>query len=112
MKIRLVLGGVALALTPLATLASEAIPRFDVPAHCKTVAEFGGTYSAVMEQQCMKMEQADYDSLKPRWAELPETVRKHCVQVAGFGGQPSYMILNQCVKMELEAGGSGTEFKF
>lgn len=101
-----------LVLVPSLTLADEAMPRFDVPAHCKEVASFGGTYSAMMEQQCMKMEQADYDSLKPRWPELPQSMKDHCLQVSGFGGEPSYMMLNQCVKMELEAGSADSTFKF
>jgi hypothetical protein len=102
----------ALAALPAVASADEVMPRFDVPAHCKAVAELGGTHSAMMEEQCMKMEQADYNALKPRWAELPSSVREHCIQIAGFGGRPSYMMLNQCVKMELEAGSAGTEFKF
>lgn len=104
------------ALAPFAlvlpALGGDVMPRFDVPAHCEAVASFGGTHSAMMEEQCMKMEQADYNALKPRWPELPASVKEHCLQVAGFGGQPSYVMLNQCVKMELEAGSAGTEFKF
>lgn len=112
MRITCMCGGLALGLLPLASAATEAMPRFDVPSYCKTVAEIGGTHSAVMEKQCMKMEQGDYDALKPRWPDLPESVREYCLQVASIGGEPSYMMLNQCVKMELEAGGEETEFKF
>jgi len=103
---------VALAFAPSLARADDVMPRFDVAAHCKEVASFGGTYSAMMEQQCMKMEQGDYDSLKQRWPGLPESMKDHCLQVASFGGTASYMMLNQCVKMELEAGSADKTFKY
>lgn len=72
---------------------AQEIPRYDVPSHCRKVAEFGGTYSAQMEQSCFEIEQNSYDTLKPIWNDLPESMKTHCDQVARFGGEGSYQML-------------------
>lgn len=113
-----ILAGLALAGAMLAGLAAPAaatdMPRYDVDAHCRAVAEFGGSYSAVMENGCFDLEQQAYDALKPHWNELPEAMREHCDEVARLGGDGSYSMLKGCIDLELEAGREreGKTFRF
>lgn len=105
--------GVVFSFSIASALAQE-LPRFDVKAHCKVIANFGGSYSAITERGCFQMEQASYDSLKGPWASLPERMKTHCIEIAKFGGTGNYMTLEGCVKLELEAtqANEGSEFKF
>lgn len=100
----------------LAALAGQAqaseLPRFDVEAHCKKVASFGGSYSATLDESCFSMEQGAYDGLKPEWSGLPTNVRRHCEKVAAFGGDGSYSLLESCVRMEVESAGANSNRKF
>ena len=79
------------------------LPHFDVPAHCKKIAGFGGSYSEMIYSGCMEMEQTNYDSLKANWGGLGDAVKRHCLQVAQFGSDASYSILSGCVEMERAA---------
>ena len=93
------------------TFAQE-LPRFDVKAHCLSVANFSGAYSAVIEKGCFDLEQSSYDLLKPNWQDLPSPMREHCTQVASFAGPGSYQILQGCVQMEQEASGQNETSTF
>lgn len=107
---RLAAGACLLALAGPA-FASE-LPRFDVEAHCKKVASFGGAYSASLDESCFSMEQEAYNGLKPEWGGLPASVRQHCENVAAFGGDGSYSLLESCVQMEVESAGANSKRKF
>ena len=97
-----------------APAAAQDLPRFDVEAHCRAVASFGGNYSAVLDRGCFDLEQKAYDGLKGAWPSLPGSVRDHCTGVATFGGRGSYSLLEGCVKLETEATGNnaGRSFKY
>ncbi|NAZ38373.1 hypothetical protein [Rubellimicrobium sp. CFH 75288] len=87
-------------------------PRYDVERHCREVASFGGSFSAVLYDTCFDMEQDAYDTLKRRWDGLPSAMRRHCDQVASFAGSGSYSLLETCVQMEEQAGSSGNVFQY
>src|SRR5437660_8260042 len=85
-------------------VAAQEMPRFDVDAHCRQVAGFGGSFSQTVFGSCLDMEQSAYDGMKAGWLTLPAAARQHCVQVASFGGPGSYSILQSCIQMEVQAG--------
>lgn len=90
------------------------MPRFDVEAHCKKIASFGGNYSAVLDKTCFDQEQQAYDRLKPVWPQLPDAVAAHCQKIAAFGGPGSYGLLEVCVSQETQAMSdkTGKAFKY
>lgn len=92
--------------------SDELPPRYDVAAQCKEVAAVGGTYSAVTENGCFKIEQSAYDTLKAMWPGLSKAVRKNCDEVARFGGNGSYTTLLGCIQMEQNAQLEMAERKF
>ncbi|MFI5020763.1 MAG: hypothetical protein ACHQRJ_03780 [Alphaproteobacteria bacterium] len=109
------IGGAAMLLAVLAAAPALAeMPRYDVAAHCKAIAEVGGAPSEAIRQGCYQQEQAAYDALKPRWDQLEAAMRQHCDQIARAGGRGSYAILEGCIQQEIEAGkaNKGFEFKY
>lgn len=60
---------------------------------------------------CIEQEQMSYNSLKSRWATLPQKTRSYCDEIARFS-EGSYMILSGCVDMENSAASEANEFKF
>ena len=106
-----VIGGVGFLLLAGGAQAMD-LPRYDPEKHCKTVAEFGGTYSADMYNFCIDEEQAAYNGLKARWAEVDGRVQAHCDGVARFGGGGAYEMLRFCVEEEERAMGEKKDFEF
>lgn len=88
------------------------LPRFDVEAHCKQVASFGGAASSTLMNGCMDIEQKAYNALKDAWDEIPEQTRQHCQQVATFGGGGSYQLLEGCVDLEMKASSQPRKFQY
>jgi hypothetical protein len=101
-----------LAAIVIAGEAAAEMPRYNVAAHCKAVAEFGGNYSEMMYDGCFQMEQTAYNNLKPRWDGLAATLRSHCDRIATFGGAGSYSMLEGCVQMEEQAGSTDNVFEY
>ena len=95
-----------------ASAQAQQLPHFDVTTHCKEVASFGGSYSAMLNNSCIDMEQDAYNHLKPVWGRLPGSMRDHCTEVAAFGGPGSYSLLESCVKMESDAASSQKTFRY
>lgn len=89
---------------------ANGLPRYNPPAYCKKVSDFGGG-GAVIYNGCMQMEQEAYDSLRRIWAGLPTKTRSYCEEVARFGDN-SYSILKGCVDMESDAAANMPEFRF
>ena len=54
-------------------LAAQEMPRFDVDAHCRQVAGFGGSFSDTILGSCVDMEQSAYDGMKAGW---PDAFRR------------------------------------
>lgn len=110
---RAIVGALALAAVSMPASAQE-MPRFDVEAYCKKIANFSGSYSAVTDESCFDMEQSSYDNLKRSWSELPSKMREYCTKIAKFGGGGSYMTLESCIEMESDSAGknSGRLFKY
>jgi hypothetical protein len=101
-------------LAPHATAqTARDMPIYDVDRHCRTIANFGGSYSATLDRSCFGQEQQAYDGLKPRWGALPARMRQHCDEIARFGGTGSYTLLSSCVRMEeaAAAGNAGRQFR-
>ena len=92
--------------------ANEAPPHYDAEAHCKQVANFGGSYSASLDNACLSQEQQAYDALKAQWIDVPVEARSHCDQVASFGGTGSYSLLQACIQQEMQARGSRPKFQY
>ena len=107
-------GGACLLLGAAPPAATQEMPHFDVNFSCKHIAGFGGDYSHMMFDSCMKIEQKSYNHLKPRWGDIPAEIKKYCVNVAAFGGDPTYQMLESCVKMELKAkkADANTQFHY
>jgi len=109
---------VAAAVVPLfvtaAAAADGAPPRYDPLAHCKKIAEFGGTYSEAIYGSCLSGEQGAYNQLKERWPQLPQRIVAHCDKIARLGGSGTYTILQSCINSEIDDAKSNadTEFKF
>lgn len=97
---------------PVAAQPDNEMPIYDVERHCREVASFGGTYSAVMDQGCFRAEQQAYDGLKARWASLPQRLRRHCDEIARFGGSGNYTMLSGCVRAEEQAAGANSNRQF
>jgi hypothetical protein len=91
---------------------AQELPRFDVQAHCRQVAAFGGAMSQSLLGSCVDMEQSAYDGLKPTWHQLPDAARSHCLMVARFGGPGSYSLLQSCLQMETAAGRQNQQRQF
>lgn len=88
----------------------SAPPRYDVPAHCTSVAATVDG-SQMIYRGCMQQEQEAYNALKRDWANIPASMRRHCEGVAqAVGG--SYSILNACIDQELEAARDNAETEF
>jgi hypothetical protein len=87
-------------------------PRFDVRAHCREVASFGGSYSAVLDKRCSDLEQTAYDNLLPIWAQLPIEMKKHCTEVARVRRSGSYSLLEGCVSLEINAASARARSTF
>jgi hypothetical protein len=92
--------------------AAAEMPRYQVEAHCKEIASFGGSYSASLFNACFDMEQVAYNGLKPRWDRLPHAMRGHCDDIASFGGPGSYALLESCVQMEEAASSTTKKFNY
>ena len=91
---------------------SQDMPRYDVKAYCKKVANSFGEYSASIEEGCFDMEQNSYDETKSIWGTVPKSMRSYCNKVAMFDGSGSYDILKGCIEMESSASSSSKEFKY
>jgi hypothetical protein len=91
-----------------------AVPRYDVKAHFKEIASFGGTFSEMVMDSCFGIEQTAYNKLKSRWGEIATPIRTHCDEIARFGGEGSYSTLESCVQMEIGAAKKNaiSEFKY
>lgn len=100
---------IALSFVSFSIYASE-LPRYDVPAGCQEVANFGGG-SHQIYNSCIQMEQAAYNNLKDRWESIAVGIRRSCIDVASFGGS-SYQILESCIQMEEGAAGNPETFSF
>jgi hypothetical protein len=109
MRVALIVMALSLGL-PVA--AAAAMPDYNVDAHCREIAAFGGGFSEMFFHGCLTQEQAAYNGLKSRWDGLPSAVRAHCDEIARFGGGGTYMILSGCVDQELSAGQQNRDFKF
>ncbi len=95
-----------------AVAQTSSVPRYDVKQQCNKVASFGGTYSEMVMDGCLGMEQTAYDQLKQAWNTLPESIRTNCDKIAKFGGVGSYMTLQGCVEMETGAAKKNAESVF
>jgi hypothetical protein len=93
------------------TAQGQVLPQYDPEAHCKEVASFGGSYSAVLDNACLAQEQSAYDALKDNWSNVPVEARSHCDEVASFGGTGSYVLLQSCIEQELQARSSRPKFR-
>lgn len=103
----------AIALLALSSLAhAQELPRFDVEAHCNTIASFGGNFSNMTYNGCIDIEQASYNGLKGRWSEVPAAVRRECIDIATFGGTGDYATLQGCIDMEMSAASNQSTFSF
>jgi hypothetical protein len=100
---------IALSALSFSAYANE-LPRYDVPASCQEVANFGGG-SHQIYNSCIQMEQQAYNNLKNRWAGIPNDIRGSCIEVASFGGN-SYQILESCIQMEQGAADNPETFSF
>jgi hypothetical protein len=95
-------------------LAQDAVvPKYDVKEHCKGIAGFGGTFSEMVMDSCLGMEQSAYNK-KGQWGKIAEPIRTHCDEIARFGGVGSYSVFESCVQMETGAAkqNSVSEFKY
>lgn len=90
--------------------AAQNIPRYDVPARCRQVAEVSGG-SSMIYNGCMEMEQEAYDTLKTSWSSIPSRMRSYCDEVGQVSGG-SYTILTGCIEMEADAASNTPEFKY
>ena len=88
------------------------MPRFDVEAHCKEIASYGGSFSESLNRSCFDMEQAAYDSLKPDWDGLPSAMQLHCEDIARYAGSGSYSLLESCVQQEAKAASAAKTFRY
>lgn len=104
---------VSAALTLLAlvqpALAGD-IPRYNVEAYCKQVADISGG-SSMIYNGCIDMEQEAYNSLKPLWSSVRGQQQNYCDDVAEISGG-SYSILKGCIDMESDAAGAPSTFKY
>lgn len=101
----------ALGLTTAGAARAE-MPDYDVNAHCKAIAAFGGAPSQTLLNACLQQEQAAYDHLKPSWDALPVAMREHCNSIARFGGPGSFTLLDACVDQENAAARNNATFQF
>lgn len=110
----LLLAGAALASLCAHPALAQSLPRYDVKAHCREVAAFGGAFSESTMDGCMQMEQSAYNQLKTTYPNLSANRRKHCDEVASFGGHGSYSTLQGCIQMEQSSArrNTDTEFKY
>ncbi|MHC5305822.1 hypothetical protein [Bartonella sp. LJL80] len=108
---KLILYAMTLFAMSICSAAAQELPKFDPPAHCKKIAEFGGTYSSSTYNGCIELEQRSYDKLKADWDSIPAETRKHCNEIASFGGG-DYSTLSGCIELEKKASTSKPEFKF
>ncbi|MFO7596648.1 MAG: hypothetical protein R6W92_09930 [Desulfocurvibacter africanus] len=85
-----------------ATTASAGdIPKYDVDAYCRSVAQAGDN-SNTLYNSCIDMEQMAYDGLKASKDQVPDKTASQCDSVArSIGG--SYMILMGCIDQEMQA---------
>src|SRR5580693_6951226 len=99
----------------VAVVAQDAVvPKYDVKEHCKGIAGFGGTFSEMVMDSCLGMEQTAYNKLKNHWGKIAAPIRIHCDEIARFGGVGSYTVFESCVEMETGAAkkNSVSEFKY
>lgn len=89
------------------------MPDYDVKRHCDRVSKMGGSQSQMLFNACFDQEQDAYNSLKPRWDSLPQSLRSHCDNVARIGGGGSFTMLGGCVQQEESAAkaNAGRTFK-
>lgn len=113
-RIAIIAGFGLFSLVTSAPTSAADMPRFDVEAHCKQIASFGGSYSAVLDKACFDQEQQAYDRLKPVFGQLTDAMSAHCEQIASFGGPGSYTLLEACISQEIQAAGdkAGKTFKY
>jgi hypothetical protein len=89
---------------------AQAMPRYDVEAYCRTVADVSGG-SEMIFGGCMEIEQDAYDARKAGWSSLPGKSRDYCDEVARVSGG-SYAILDGCLELETDAAASTPTFKY
>lgn len=85
--------------------------RYDVEHHCEKIAGFGGSYSATLNNACIRQEQDAYDALNMNWGSYPSQVLAHCDRIATFGGDGSYTLLQACIQQEMQARSNPPNFR-
>ena len=84
-------------------ISGVAAAEFDIAAHCREVASFGGSHSYSLEKSCRQMEEAAKKRVAKIEDKVPGSVLAHCDGVASFGGPGSYSLMESCIKMEMDA---------
>ncbi|HVZ07206.1 hypothetical protein [Rhodopila sp.] len=84
------------------------MPRFETKENCDTIASAGGSRSERVFGTCFKREQAAYNALKPRWADVAPSIRAHCEKVTMVGGAGSFNTLKSCVDREEKSAAANT----
>lgn len=65
----------------LPSISNAQIPRYDVEAHCKSVADISGGSSMIFNG-CVEMEQEAYDDIKQIWSSLPQKQKNIVMKLA------------------------------
>ena len=90
---------------------NQPAPRYNVEDYCKKIADFGGSYSATLNNACIRQEQDAYDALNRNWGSYPSQVLAHCDRIATVGGDGSYTLLQACIKQEMQARSNPPNFR-
>ena len=101
-----------LTIAGAAGAARAEMPDYDVNAHCKAIAAFGGAPSQTLLNACLQQEQAGIRSSQANWDALPVAMREHCDFIARFGGPGSFTLLDACVDQENAAARNNATFQF
>lgn len=109
MKMRTALIGATAFCMSSAAYAAE-LPRYDPNSYCESVSAVSGG-SAMITNECIKMEQTAYNNLKRIWESVPSKTSTYCDRVARTTGG-SYSILESCIEMEISESGAPQKFQF
>ncbi|CUI51157.1 Uncharacterised protein [Alcaligenes faecalis] len=109
MKIKIALIGTT-AFCMSSTAHAAELPRYDPNSYCESVSAVSGG-SAIITNECIKMEQTAYNHLKRMWDSVPSKTSTYCDRVARTTGG-SYSILESCIAMEISESGAPQKFQF
>ena len=78
-------------------VAADAVPNFDIEAHCRVIAGTAGPVADV--DGCVRDERAARDQVVEQWAQFAAEDRSYCGKLSTMAGAGTYTHLLTCLEL-------------